>query len=347
MSPTLPPGLTGPVDVALARPVGRIPQAGALPGGCRYEPKWDGYRAIVSRDQAGARVWSRRGTDMSATFPEITAAAVDQLAPGTVLDGELVAWVDEHLDFSTLQTRMGHGARGAARLARQRPASYAMFDLLCTGGRDTRPLPFDERRALLGELAAACRPPLNLSPVTADRATAVAWFETYAAAGVEGLVVKGGAQAYQPAKLWMKVKHRASLDVVCGAVIGTLASPQEVVAGLPIDGRLRIVGRAPLSASARRALVPWLAVPVGEHPWPSRLSSAALGRFNTSRGDVVLTLVEPIVIEVSADVAWDGQNFRHPLRFGRPRPDAEVGSVTPPPAGPGDRSYPRTAGGAP
>lgn len=327
----LPAGLAGPVQVALARAVGQIPRAGALPGGCRYELKFDGYRAVVVRDQAGARVWSRRGTDMSATFPEITAAAVDQLVPGTVLDGELVAWVDGRLNFSTLQTRMGHGARGAARLARQRPTSYVAFDLLCAVGRDTRPLPFDERRMLLEQLATAWRPPLNLSLVTSDRATAVTWFETYAAAGVEGLVVKGGSEAYRASRLWLKIKRRTSLDVVCGAVIGTLTSPQEVVAGLPIDGRLRIVGRTTLlSTSARRALVPWLVPPAGKHPWPTRLPSTALGRFNASRGDVALTLVEPLVVEVSADVAWNGSAFRHLLKFLRPRPDAEVGSVTTP-----------------
>jgi ATP-dependent DNA ligase len=235
------------------------------------------------------------------------------------------------LDFSTLQTRMGHGARGAARLARQRPTSYVAFDLLCAVGRDTRPLPFDDRRALLEQLATAWRPPLNLSPVTSDRATAVTWFEAYAAAGVEGLVVKGGAEAYRASRLWLKVKRRGALDVVCGAVIGSITSPQEVVAGLPIDGRLRIVGRTTLlSTSARRALVPWLVPPAGEHPWPTRLPSTALGRFNASRGDVALTLVEPLVVEVSADVAWDGATFRHLLRFSRPRPDAEVASVTPP-----------------
>jgi ATP-dependent DNA ligase len=327
----LPAGLAGPVQVALARAVEQIPNTGALPGGSRYEPKWDGYRAVIACDETGARVWSRRGTDMSATFPEITAAAVDQLVPGTVLDGELVAWVDGRLDFSTLQTRMGHGARSAAQLSRSRPTSYAAFDLLCAEGQDTRPLPFDKRRALLEQLATAWRPPLNLSPVTDDRATAVEWFETYAAAGVEGLVVKGGAEPYRPARVWMKVKRRSSLDVVCGAVIGTLSFPQEVVAGLPIDGRLRIVGRTTLlSTSARRALVPWLVPPAGDHPWPARLPSTALGRFNASRGDIALTLVEPLVVEVSADAAWDGSTFRHLLRFSRPRPDAEVGSVTTP-----------------
>lgn len=127
----------------------------------------------------------------------------------------------------------------------------------------------------------------------------------------------------------LKVKHRETVDVVCGAVIGTRSSPQEVIAGLAIDGELRIVGRTTLlSPSARRALTPWLAPPAGKHPWPTQVPRTALARFHvTGRGVVDLTLVEPIVVEVRADVGWDGQSFRHLLRFLRVRPDTEVRSV--------------------
>jgi hypothetical protein len=133
-------------------------------------------------------------------------------------------------------------------------------------------------------------------------------------------------------QIGLKIKHRETLDVVCGAVIGTRSAPQEVVAGLTIDGDLQIVGRTTLlSPEARRALAPWLRPPAGEHAWPSRVPRAAFSRFSAARNDVVdLTLVEPIVVEVSADVGWDGQNFRHLLRFVRGRPDAEVGCVRQP-----------------
>ncbi|WP_419705342.1 hypothetical protein [Promicromonospora sp. NFX87] len=212
---------------------------------------------------------------------------------------------------------------------RTHPASYAAFDILARAGRDTRRLPYDERRGLLEQLSSAWRPPLNLSPVTSNRDIAAEWFEIYGAAGIEGLVVKGGAQTY-PAGLrgWLKVKRRTTLDVVCGAVIGTRSAPQEVVAGLPVGGALRIVGRtAPLSPSGRRALAPWLVPPAGTHPWPSTVTTTMLGRFGAARGEIDLTLVEPIVVEVIADAAWDGSSFRHLLRFVRPRPDAEASSV--------------------
>ncbi|MFE7503900.1 ATP-dependent DNA ligase [Promicromonospora sp. NPDC057488] len=333
MSAALPSGLAGPVQVALARAVDRIPYPGALPGGCRFEPKWDGFRVVATRDLHGTSLWSRRGTDLSATFPELAAACDDQLPPGTVLDGEAVIWTAGHLDFGALQTRMGRGPRTAAAHAAGHPASYVAFDILAHDSRDLRHLPFDDRRALLDRLAAGWRPPLNLSLVTADPDVATEWFETYPVVGIEGLIIKGGTQPYPTGRRdWLKVKHRDTVDVICAAVIGRRSSPQEVVAGLPIDGTLKIVGRtAPLSTSGSRALAPWLESPRADHPWPAQVLRTAFSRFNTARSDVVdLTLVEPVVVEVRADVGWDGQNFRHLLRFVRVRPDTEVSSVRPP-----------------
>lgn len=131
----------------------------------------------------------------------------------------------------------------------------------------------------------------------------------------------------------LKVKHRETVDVVCGAVIGTRSSPQEVIAGLTIDGELRIVGRTTLlSPSARRALTQWLAPPAGKHPWPTQVPRTALARFHAAGKDVVdLTLVKPIVVEVSADVGWNGQSFRHLLRFLRVRPELRPMEISPPP----------------
>ncbi|MFI8527232.1 hypothetical protein ACIGB8_22440 [Promicromonospora sukumoe] len=121
MSAALPSGLVGPVQVALARAVERIPRSGGLPGGCRFEPKWDGFRLIITRVRQSAHLWSRRGTDLSETFPEIVTSCTDQLSPGTVLDGEVVIWSTGRLDFGALQTRMGRASRGAATHAASHP----------------------------------------------------------------------------------------------------------------------------------------------------------------------------------------------------------------------------------
>jgi ATP-dependent DNA ligase len=318
-----------PYEVALARAVEQIPAPGALPGGCRYDLKWDGYRALSRVDADGAQLWSRRGTDLSASFPEIIAALTDQLPAGTVLDGELVAWRDGRLAFEVLQQRMSRGTRTAADAARAAPASLVLFDVLEVAGTDVRHLSFDDRRALLAELAGTWRPPLNLSPVTDDVDEARGWFEAYAPAGIEGLVVKGGAQQYRADRIWLKVKRRATVDVVCGAVTGTLTAPREIVAGVLVDGVLRVAGRTTtLSPAARRQVAPLLHAPAGEHPWPASLTPGALGRWGASRDPVPVTLVEPFVVEVSADAAWSGTSYRHPLRFVRARPDVPVAEVT-------------------
>jgi ATP-dependent DNA ligase len=329
----LPPAFQIPPRVALARSVERVPEPGALPGGCRYEPKWDGYRAVLVHDGTAVRLLSRRGTDLSARFPEIIAALTEHLRPGSVLDGELVIWSGSRLEFEALQERLALGPRNAAAAARQRPASLVLFDVLTLDGDDVRPRPFDARRSLLEQLGKGWRPPLNLSPVTTEPSQVREWFDTYGVAGVEGLVVKGGAQPYAGGNRdWLKVKRREVLDVVCAAVTGPIDAPRELVAGLPLDGVLPIVGRTSLlSPAARRRLVPWLRPSTGEHPWPERISSGAFGRFNTDRTKpVALTRVQPVVVEVSADTAWSGTAFRHALRFLRLRPELHPDEVSPP-----------------
>ena len=77
--PGLPPDLAGPVAVELAKPVQAVPRVDALPGGCLYEPKWDGYRLVIVRSGASTRLWSKQGRDLTDRFPDIAAAAVAQL----------------------------------------------------------------------------------------------------------------------------------------------------------------------------------------------------------------------------------------------------------------------------
>ncbi|MFB0839976.1 hypothetical protein ACETK3_18470 [Arthrobacter sp. E44] len=181
---------------------------------------------------------------------------------------------------------------------------------------------------MLEELARAWVPPLNVSPVTRDRAVAETWFEEMPATGVEGILIKGDSQAYEPGRIWLKVKSRNATDVVCAAVIGPMAQPRAVVVGLPMAGGLRIVGRSsPLSARAGRDLARYLHPPQGKHPWLAEISARVLDRFNKEGGTVRLTLVEPLVVEVSADVAWSGRAFRHSVRLLRVRPELHPDEV--------------------
>jgi ATP-dependent DNA ligase len=319
--PALPPELAGPVAVELAKPVREIPAPPALSGGCRYEPKWDGYRLVVVRDRGSTRLWSKQGRDLTDRFPDVAAAALAQVPAGTVVDGEVVVWHDDRLDFGLLQRRMVASPGRIAAQAAAAPASYVAFDLLAAGGEDQRGRTFTRRRAALEELAGRWAPPLQLSPVTADPAEARQWFDDYRPAGVEGLVVKGAASRYAPGRReWLKVKSWETTEVLAGGVIGPVERPSQLVAGRYRDGELVVVGRSsPLSPAQSAELAAVLRPAGAHHPWPERIGT---GRFGGGRLAVPLTRVEPTaVVEVSADAALQAGVFRHPLRFVRVRPD--------------------------
>jgi ATP-dependent DNA ligase len=319
--PDVPPELAGPVAVALAKPARDLPRADALPGGVLYEPKWDGYRLVVVRSGGTTRVWSRQGRDLSSRFPDVVAAAVAQVPPGTVLDGEVVVWNGSRLDFGLLQQRMVAPGGRIRTLAAAAPASYVAFDLLALGGADLRDRRLRERRAALEELAVRWAPPMQLSPVTTDPAEARQWSADFRPAGVEGLVAKGAGTRYAPGRReWLKVKSWETTEVLAGGVIGSLERPGQLVAGRYRDGELVVVGRtSPLSPAHSAELADVLTAAGPDHPWPDRIGT---GAFGGGRLSVPLTRVRPdVVVEVSADAALQAGVFRHPLRFVRVRPD--------------------------
>ncbi|SHH10920.1 ATP-dependent DNA ligase [Geodermatophilus nigrescens] len=327
--PGLPPDLAGPVAVQLAKPVRDLPTGDALPGGCRYEPKWDGYRLVVVRGATGTRLWSKQGRDLTDRFPDVAAAALAQVPAGTVLDGEVVVWNGERLDFGLLQRRLVTPPSRMAALAAAHPASYVAFDLLAAGGADQRRRPLRSRRAALEELAGRWVPPLQLSPVTADPAEARQWAADLRPLGVEGVVAKGAATRYAGGRReWLKVKTWDTTEVVAGGVIGTLDGPGQLVAGRYRDGELVVVGRTGPLTPAQSAELAAVLTPAGEdHPWPERIGT---GRFGGGRLSVALTRVEPTaVVEVSADAALTAGVFRHPLRFVRVRRDLRPEDVPP------------------
>jgi ATP-dependent DNA ligase len=178
----LPNDLAGPVPLALARTAESVPAEASCRGGCRYEIKWDGFRAAIVRTTKGARIWSRRGTDLTLAFPDLAAAAEHHLEPGTVLDGEAVIWADGRLSFDALQLRLAR--RRSRGTPPSPPANYVAFDVLAHAGEDLRGLGYDDRRRLLQQLAAAWEPPLELCPSTRQRDEALRWYEDYPPAGI-------------------------------------------------------------------------------------------------------------------------------------------------------------------
>jgi len=325
--------LRPPIEPMLAAPVDRLPQPGVCRGGCAYEPKFDGYRALVFVQDAdalggggggGVVVQSRRGADITSSFPDIADAAGEQLPVGTVVDGELVVLgAGGVLEFAALQRRLG-GGRRSRRVASEQPAAFLAFDVLASGGRDLRSRPLVERRRELERLMERCSPPVQLVPQTTDAEQAREWLEQYAAApvGLEGVVIKGLGDAYQGGRRgWQKLRVRNTHEVVLGAVTGTLHKPGRLVVGLyDAAGDLVVAGgTAELSPRQSELLVPHLEPPRGRHPWPTELPAGRMGHFGG--GTIQVTLVEPLVVEVSADQSFEYGKWRHLTRFVRPRPD--------------------------
>ena len=288
-----------------------------------YEPKWDGYRAIVERTVDGCRVWSRTGADLTAGFPDVADAACEQLEPGTVIDGELVVWRDGRLDFGALAPRLAY--RGRRRPpAGTPPASFLVFDILAAGDVDVRTKPLRDRRERLAQLAASWRPPMQLTPQTGDQAEARRWLEEYAAAdvGVEGLVAKGVGQRYLPGRrAWVMIRIHNTQEATVGAVIGPVTRPDRLILGLrTAAGELRVAGAThPLTAQQAAELGAVLAGS-DTHPWPGELDTRHLGRFSSK--PVAITRVDPVlIVEVEADTAFEHGRWRHLTRYRRVRWD--------------------------
>jgi ATP-dependent DNA ligase len=128
-------------------------------------------------------------------------------------------------------------------MAAERPASLVAFDLLSLGERDLRREPLRTRRAELESLLADAPPAVVLSPATRDRDEACQWLDTFAAAqvGIEGIVAKGLDQVYKGGERgWLKYRYRTTVEVIVGAVTGTLKQPDRLVLGLNRDGELHV-----------------------------------------------------------------------------------------------------------
>ena len=180
-----------------------------------YEPKWDGFRSL-SWSAPELRIDSRNKRPLLRYFPELLPA-IEQLPPGTVVDGEIVVVVDGATDFDTLQQRIHPAESRIKMLSETTPAELVAFDLLADRGVDLRERPFRERREHLVELAAGLGDPWHLTPQTDDEATAKRWFDEFESAGCDGIIAKNPDLAYQHGKRAMiKIKHRRTVDVVVG-----------------------------------------------------------------------------------------------------------------------------------
>jgi ATP-dependent DNA ligase len=305
-----------------------------------YEPKWDGFRAIVFRGASDVLIQSRDLRPLDRYFPELHAACLDALPPGCVIDGEIVIATPRGLDFDALQLRLHPAASRVARLAKETPAELVAFDLLAVGGRDVRRTPQAERRVLLEQLLANVGSPIHLTPMTRDPEVAAEWLARFEGAGLDGVVAKPEHGTYEPGKRAMiKIKHARTADCVVAGFRWHKAGKDELVGSLLLGlydegGRLHHVGvTSSFTMAARKKLALELA-PLRErameqHPWRewAEASGGGMTRMpgGQSRWSAGKDLSwEPLRIERVCEVKYDhmqGPRFRHAAIFQRWRFD--------------------------
>ncbi len=331
---------TPPLDPMLASPSREIPDG----PGWLYEPKWDGFRAIVFRDGDTVLVQSRDLKPLDRYFPELAGPLRASLPPRCVVDGEVViarrATPDgpTGLDFDALLQRIHPAASRVAMLAATTPASFVAWDLLAEGDADLRERPLAERRDRLVAALGGAAAPVHVTPATTDRDVAADWFRRFEGAGLDGIVAKRLDGPYEPGRRAMvKVKHARTADCVVGGFRWHKDGPGTMVGSLLLglhdaSGDLHHVGVASGFSRQRRLelaeeLAPLRLGPDAPHPWIPRDESGEPIRYpgaqsRWSRGRSLDW--EPIRPDRVAEVGYDhlqGPRFRHATQLLRWRPD--------------------------
>ena len=323
----------------LAKPADKLPSD----DGWLFEPKWDGFRAIVFRDGDEVLIQSRDLKPLDRYFPELAAPLRTSLPERCVVDGEVVISKDGELQFEALLLRIHPAASRVKMLAEESPASFVGWDLLALDDRDLRATPQRERRALLETALAGVTAPVHLTPATTDRALAQDWFHRFEGAGLDGVIAKRLAEPYQPGKRAMlKIKHQRTADCVVAGFRWHKNGPGTHVGSLLLGlfddaGTLHHVGITSSFTWDRRAalvaeLEPLRANAVDGHPWGDWAEWAASAEASgqrvpgaTSRWNRGKDLSwEPLRPERVVEVAYDhlqGDRFRHGTTFKRWRPD--------------------------
>ncbi len=324
----------------LAKRVGELP----VDGMWIFEPKWDGFRALVFRDGDEILIQSRDEKPLNRYFPELLEPLASQLPARCVLDGEIVISKNGGLDFDALQLRLHPAASRVRLLSQEIPASIVFFDIVCEGDRDLRGVAFQKRRHELESLLSSAVPPIHVTPATTQLGVATDWFRRFEGAGLDGVMAKPLLGTYEPNKRVMyKVKHERDCDCVVagfrwhkkggGVAVGSL------LLGLFDDaGSLHHVGVcASFTDNKRRELAEFLAPyrenALADHPWKDWAGEVEQrmpgGQSRWSQGKDLSW--EPLRPELVVEVAYDhmqGNRFRHTAQFRRWRTDKKPSDCT-------------------
>ena len=323
-----------PIEPMLAKLAEELPTSPPF----LFEPKWDGFRAIVFRGTSDVFIQSRDLRPFDRYFPELHDSLLERLPAGCVIDGEIVIAGPRGLDFDALQLRLHPAASRVAKLSKEIPASFVAFDLLAMDGRNLMSVTQTERRTRLEDSFSDVRPPVYLTPMTRDHAVANQWLDQFEGAGLDGVIAKPADIPYQPGKrVLFKVKHARTADCVV-AGFRWHKSGQDTVGSLLLGlyddrGVLQHVGvTSAFTMAVRKQLALDLQAlrkdAMKDHPWrewanaddaTSRMPGAQ-SRWSAGKD----LSWEPLRIERACEVKYDhlqGDRFRHAAIFLRWRPD--------------------------
>jgi ATP-dependent DNA ligase len=262
-----------PIEPMLARLADTLPEDSDF----LFEPKWDGFRAIVFRCASELYIQSRDLKPLDRYFPDLHQSLLDLLPAGCVIDGEIVIVTAHGLDFDALQLRLHPARSRTAKLARETPASFVAFDALAVGGTNLMAMPQSERRANLDELLKRSSPPLYVTPMTTEHPVAVDWLRKFEGAGLDGVIAKRRDLPYQPGKRAMlKVKHVRTADCVVagfrwykdttdavGSLLLGLYDDNDVLHHVGITSAFTMAARKQLA----KELEPLRKNAMKDHPW--------------------------------------------------------------------------------
>jgi ATP-dependent DNA ligase len=335
-----------PVLPMLAKRVSTLPSEGEW----IFEPKWDGFRALLFRDGDEILIQSRDEKPLNRYFPELLEPLKSGLPARYVFDGEIVVAQGSALDFDALQLRIHPAASRVQMLSQEMPASVVVFDILCEGKKDLRGTPFQERRQRLESLFNGAQPPLHLTPATRDLKEAADWFRRFEGAGLDGVVAKPVAGTYESNKrVMLKVKHERECDCVVAGFRWHKKGERTRIGSLLLglfdeSGVLQHVGVcASFTDKVREELVEFLAPyrknALTEHPWRAWAEHAVPGeegerrmpggQSRWSHGKDLSW--EPLRPELVVEVAYDhmqSDRFRHTAQFRRWRTDKKPSACT-------------------
>lgn len=334
--------MTLPFEPPLSPMLAKLQEEIPTGDGWHYEPKWDGFRAVVFRDADGAQIMSRDNKPLNRYFPELEPCLLETIPEDSVVDGEIVMCDEKGLDFDSLQLRIHPAKSRVKMLSEQIPVSFVAFDLLACRGKDLRGEPLTTR---VSELRSAMHqaetiepdasnddviaalspgPRVAITPSTDDAELCNTWFDEFENIGLDGVIAKKTDMGYIPGqRVMIKIKHRRTADCVVGGYRLSKAGDGvgSLLLGLYRDGNFVYVGHtSSFKAAERRELLAMLKKYEKGESFGGGRAPGGISRWSAGK-DKDWVPIEPVLVcEVSFDF-MQGDRFRHAARFHRWRDD--------------------------